>query len=310
MRRNALGCHHVLGDSLAHGAHRLDFVIAKVNPLAWHSRFERDMNLRPGRSGSRDWSWGRCRRYQNGPRRWDGNYGRSRSGRSSRCRDHGFDVLLADAPARAGPLYRREVNTVFFGHAAYQRRTVNAPTRRRTRRRGRPVSYRHGSRSRGSWSSCWRWGRRGRCRSSHRRRSLSLRRSRGGRSRSGSRRTCSINHANDGLDRHGLAFSDLDFLQHACRRRRNFRIHFVSRNFKQRLIALDLVAGFLEPLSNRSLENAFAHLGHHDVNGHGLLLWCCSKPKIIAHDVFECFPPNLGFLQFPYPNNAPTPSQR
>ena len=51
VRGNALRRHHVLGDSLPHGAHRLDFVIAEVNLFPRHRGFERDVGLRTGSPG-------------------------------------------------------------------------------------------------------------------------------------------------------------------------------------------------------------------------------------------------------------------
>ena len=81
-----------------------------------------------------------------------------------------------------------------------------------------------------------------------------------------------VDHSHDGLDGHRLAFGDFDFLEHASGRRRNFRIHLVGGDFKERLVAVDLVAGLLQPLGDRAFKNAFAHLGHDDVDSHGVLL--------------------------------------
>ena len=91
----------------------------------------------------------------------------------------------------------------------------------------------------------------------------------GGRSGGGA---SGVNHADDGLNGHGLAFADFDLFQHAGGGRRNFRVHLVGGDFKERLVALDLVTGLLEPLGDGAFENAFAHLRHYDVNGHGVLL--------------------------------------
>src|SRR5712664_2926253 len=252
VRGHTLRRHHVLGDALPHGAHRLHFVIAEVHLFARHGRFERYVRLSAGdpRSGCR-WWW-------RGPRRRC----RSRSGvsRSGSSRDHRFDILLADSPARAGTLHTGKVDAVLLGHASYQRRTVN-PLARGTRR-NRTSRNRRGNRSRSRGPRrCRSHGGRGFCRS------------RSGRSRFhwGRRRGCGarrINHANDRLNRHGLAFADLDLLQHARGRRWNFRVHLVSGNLKQRLVTLHLVAGLFQPLGDRAFENAFPHLGHYDVNGH------------------------------------------
>ena len=81
-----------------------------------------------------------------------------------------------------------------------------------------------------------------------------------------------IDHGHDGLNRHRLAFGNFDFLQNACRRGRNFRIDFVGGNFKKRFVAVDLVAGLLQPLGDGAFKNALAHLGHDDVYSHGYLL--------------------------------------
>jgi hypothetical protein len=72
------------------------------------------------------------------------------------------------------------------------------------------------------------------------------------------------------LHRNGLARVDFDFFQDACCRRRNFRIDFVGRNLKKRFVALDLLARLLQPLRDCAFVNAFAHLGHDDVDSHGL----------------------------------------
>ncbi len=95
----------------------------------------------------------------------------------------------------------------------------------------------------------------------------------GWRGRSGGRTgAVGIDHRDDGLNGHGLPFGDLNFFQHAGRRRRNFRVDFVGGNFEQRLVALDLVAGLLQPFGDGAFENTFAHLGHDDVDSHGPLL--------------------------------------
>jgi hypothetical protein len=69
-----------------------------------------------------------------------------------------------------------------------------------------------------------------------------------------------------------LTFTDFDLFQHSGRGRGDFRVHFVGGNFEKRFVALDLVSGFLQPLGNGAFKNTFAHLGHDDVDSHGLLL--------------------------------------
>ena len=67
------------------------------------------------------------------------------------------------------------------------------------------------------------------------------------------RRGCSgcrrlIDHRDHGVDLHGRALGDLDLVQDAGGRRWNLGIDFVGGDLKQRLIALHLVAGLLQPL--------------------------------------------------------------
>src|SRR5712664_73435 len=257
VRGNALRRHHVLGDALPHGAHRLHFVIAEVHLFARHCRFERYVHLSAGypRRGGRWWWRGPRRRRRSGS-------GVSRRGGSRRgsSGDHRFDILFADSPTRAGTLHRGEVYAVFFGHTPHQRRTVN-PLARGTRG-NRTSRNRRGGRSRGRGPRhcrCWRRSDRRFCRS--RRSRLHGRWCRG----RGARR---INNADNRLNRHGLPFADLDLLQHARGRRWNFRVHLVGGNLKQRLVTLHLVAGLFQPLGDRAFENAFPHLGHYDVYGH------------------------------------------
>ena len=99
-------------------------------------------------------------------------------------------------------------------------------------------------------------------------------RSRGlcGSSGSGSR-AGGVNHRHHRLNRHRLPFVELNFFQHAGGGRGNFGVHFIRGNFEQRLVALDFVAGLFQPLGDGAFENAFAHLGHDDVNGHTFLLF-------------------------------------
>ncbi len=147
---------------------------------------------------------------------------------------------------------------MFLGHAAHQRGAVNALTGAR----------RCGGRSSRGWSGSWyrrlgsrHLGSRGLCGCGR----SGLCRSRG---RSSGRRPRSVNHADNRLDRHGLPFAKFDLLQHASSRRGNFRIHLVGGDLEQRLVALDLVAGLLQPLGDSAFENALAHLGHYDIYGH------------------------------------------
>ena len=47
---------------------------------------------------------------------------------------------------------------------------------------------------------------------------------------------------------------------------RNLGVDFVGGDFEQRLVALDFIAGLFQPLGDGALEDAFAHLGHDDVD--------------------------------------------
>ena len=179
-----------------------------------------------------------------------------------------FEVLLADAAARAGALHRREVDAVFLRHAANERRAVNAR------------AFASGSGLRGGrWAAGFAAAGGGAaagfaacCVAGAAAFAGSAAFAAGaGAGAAGLRRATSrIDHANNRLNRHRLAFADFNFLQHARRRRRNFRVDLIGGDFKQRLVALDFVAGLLQPLRDGAFKNAFAHLGHYDVNGHVL----------------------------------------
>jgi hypothetical protein len=88
--------------------------------------------------------------------------------------------------------------------------------------------------------------------------------------RSSALRTCSpvADHRDHGVNLHGRTLGDLDLLECARRRRGNLRIHFVGRDLKQRLVAVDFVANLLQPLGQRSLGDRFAHLGHYYIRRH------------------------------------------
>ena len=179
MRGNALRRHHVLGDSLPHGAHRLDFVIAEVNLFPRHRGFERDVGLRTGSPGRG--SWRRSRRHENGPPGRNRN-DRWRGGRCTSCGPHGndrFDILLADAAARAGASNRRKIDAMLLCQAAHQRRAVNAFARRVRRGRSRNRRSRHWRWRGRPWDRRWCRSGRSRNRSFRRGRRLGFRRSRG-----------------------------------------------------------------------------------------------------------------------------------
>ncbi len=79
--------------------------------------------------------------------------------------------------------------------------------------------------------------------------------------------------ADHGVHLDGVACLDLDLLERAGRGSGNFGVNLVGGDFEQRLVALDFVAGLLEPLGNGSFEDRFPHLGHDYVCWHGFLPW-------------------------------------
>ena len=72
----------------------------------------------------------------------------------------------------------------------------------------------------------------------------------------------------DAVDRDRFAFLDADLRHDTRSRRRDFGVHFVGGNLEQRLVAVDLLADFLDPADDRALGNRLAHLRHHDVSSH------------------------------------------
>ncbi len=85
---------------------------------------------------------------------------------------------------------------------------------------------------------------------------------------SGSRLTVRSDRAYHSIYLDGRAFGYLNILQHTGSRRGNLRIHLIGRNLKQRLVALNFVAGLLQPLGNCAFDDGFAHLRHHNVSRH------------------------------------------
>src|SRR5882762_1931830 len=124
VRGNTLRRHHVLGDALPHGAHRLHFVIAEVHLFARHCRFERYVYL-PAGDPRRGCGWRWWRRGPRRRRRSRSGVSRRRSSRRAAARDHRLDVLLADSTTRSGASHGREIDAMLRGHAPDQRRTVN-----------------------------------------------------------------------------------------------------------------------------------------------------------------------------------------
>jgi len=79
--------------------------------------------------------------------------------------------------------------------------------------------------------------------------------------------TGGINYADDGLNRDGLAFATLisfstpaegeEFPRRLCR----------SKS-QRALVALDFIAGLFQPFGDGAFKDAFAHLGHYDIDCH------------------------------------------
>ena len=80
--------------------------------------------------------------------------------------------------------------------------------------------------------------------------------------RSSSPRTRASDGRHHRIHLYRRTFLHLDLGQNARSRRRNLRIHLVGRDLKQRLVARDLIAHLLEPLSQRSLKYRLTHLRH------------------------------------------------
>ncbi len=104
----------------------------------------------------------------------------------------------------------------------------------------------------------------------------SRRRFRRGRGRSGcfGGRRCAVAIADSAdnciyLDR--TALGNFDVLKHAGSGRGNLGVHLIGGDFEERLVALDLVSGLLQPLGDGSLKNRFPHLGHDNISRHNSL---------------------------------------
>jgi hypothetical protein len=82
------------------------------------------------------------------------------------------------------------------------------------------------------------------------------------------RRTRRVNQGHNRLNWDGLPFVYLYLPKHTRGRGRDFGVYLVSRDFEERLIALDFVAGLFQPFGDGAFKDAFAHLGHNDVNRH------------------------------------------
>src|ERR1019366_9518789 len=235
--RSALGHHHVFGDLHAHGAHRLD---ARLGLTGGRQRDGGGLHSGGRGSGQRGW--------------W-------RGGGLRLCRGVGLHVLFGNPAAGAGALHLRQIEIKLTRHLADQRRertgglflngrgTLWVRRRRSFHRLGR---WRSGRRF-GRGGSGRRWRRFGG-------RSGGLDRRHGG--------AAPLIDARDyRVDADRLAFLHQDFGERAGGGGGNLGVHLVGGDLKERLVALDALAGLFEPLGQRAFHNAFAHLGHDDV-GH------------------------------------------
>ena len=172
----------------------------------------------------------------------------------------GFDVLLGDAAAGSGAFHLREIEIEVAGHFADQRREGSGGFFRGGFGLGFGGGRLDGRRGR---RGCGRVGRRKRL--PH----VSGRGCRGGLGSGlgGSGATSLIDARDYGVDAYRLAFLHENLGEGAGGRRRNLGVHLVGGDLKERLIALDALAGLFEPFGQGAFHNAFAHLGHDDV-GH------------------------------------------
>ena len=178
--------------------------------------------------------------------------GRGKCRLGGRCGGLGygaFNVLLRDAPAGAGAGDSGEIDFIFTRHLADERRERTEFLNRGSGWRGRR-SNRRGLNGDGSLDRRGCGGYR-----------LNDR-DRGNRRGSGRAIADPRNHRVDG---DGLPFLHKHFREYARGRRRDFGIHLIRRDFKQRFVALHLVAGLLQPARQRTFHNTFAHLGHYDI---------------------------------------------
>ncbi len=255
----------MLGNALAHHAHRLRFVLAEIDPLARHGVFQRGM--REGAAG------GRRRRGRSGGAATARQRLRKSPPRVPRAlappvpSASRISFLLMRPPA---PLPSMDARSTLCSFASLRTRgelRIFCPLGRTAGAAGSRAALAAGGAAAGAGAGAAGAGGAAAALGAG---GLFLRRGGSGR-RGWSRRGGAgrIDHRDHGLNGHGLAFGHLDFLQHSGGRRRDLRVHLVGRNFEQRLIAFDAVARLLEPSGDGSFKNAFPHLGHDDVYGHG-----------------------------------------
>src|SRR5688572_7176441 len=102
-----------------------------------------------------------------------------------------------------------------------------------------------------------------------------------------------VEHGHRFIHLNGVAFVKQNLRQGSGRRRRDFRIDFVRRDFKQRLISLDAIANLLQPLGYCSFRNGFTHLRHYHFCCHN-----CSNSNYLSTMTFFLLPFTLAPLLF------------
>ncbi len=192
--------------------------------------------------------------------------------RSSLRSQIGLQILLRNPVPSARPFHLAQIDIVLPSHLPHQRRKRSRGLFHNSSHRLRR-SIRLSNRSRWRRCCCRRswclwcrclWGRRFR---------LPSFRSRRWRTRP------VINPSHDGINPHRFTLFNQNLGQRSSRRRRNLGVHFVRRNFEQRLIAPHRVPWLFQPLGQRSFDNTLPHLGHDDVNHKVSICRSNTRPK-------------------------------
>ena len=77
-------------------------------------------------------------------------------------------------------------------------------------------------------------------------------------------RDAAADDGDDCVDLNGFAFVGADFGEHAVDVRGNLSVDLVGGNFEERLVFLDGVSDFFQPLGDGAFKDGFAHLRHDD----------------------------------------------
>jgi len=94
----------------------------------------------------------------------------------------------------------------------------------------------------------------------------------------GWRRAVTIKDCHDRINFNGVAFLEANFRQRSGGGRRDLSVNLVRRDLKQRFVAFDSLADFLQPLCYRPLRDGLTHLRHHHFSAHNL----CSSVQSVA----------------------------